>query len=149
MRSFLLLVLLASAPAMAGDKVRFSVAASDSLSTTTSCELLGAVTGTDAASRALTDGAYMLRLRGKLTSVVTAVTVTWWLALDSGGEDALTDQAAETIVDDDADGSGSVNTVINSGFAADGDVTAMEVYVCAKTDAGTAIAITRLYWEQR
>jgi len=144
-RLFLPLLLLCST-AHAGDRVSMSVAASDSLSTSTSCELLGAVTGTDAAAKQIPDGAYILRIRGKLTSIVTAASVTWWLALDSGGEDAVTDQATESIVDDDADGNGSINTLVNTGWSFDGDVTGADLYVCAKTDAGTATAVTRAYW---
>ena len=144
-----LLLLFLSLTASAGDKARFSVAASDSLSTVRSCELLGKIPATDAASRALTDGAYLSRLRGKLTSIVTAVSITWWLAKDSDGEDELTDKITVTIVDDDADGNGGVNSPINTGFVVDGDTTKTDVYVCATTNAGTATVVSRLIWEAR
>ena len=118
------------------------------LTTSVSCEILTALSGTDAKSRQVPDGAFMGRLDLTLTSIVTAATVTVWLAKSSTGEDAITDQVAATIVDDDADGNGSVSVLVGSGWVDDG-VAGTQPYVCAKTDAGTATSIGRLIFEVR
>lgn len=150
MKAALFSLLFAASTAHAGPGAsRFAVAASDSLTTSTSCEQLTAISGTDGASKQIPNGAYMARLNLSLTSVVTAATVTVWLAKDSAGEDAITDQVAETIVDDDSDGNGSTNTLVGSGWVVDGDASSAGPYVCAKTDAGTATSIARLVFEVR
>lgn len=148
MRSLLLLI-LAAAPAYAGNgAARYSVAASDSLSTTASCEVLTGLSGTDAGSRQIPTGSYMSRLDMTLTSVSSATSLTVWLARSSDGEDAITDQVSESIVDEDADGNGSVSISINSPWVDDA-TSGTQPYVCAKTDAGTATSVSRLIWEQR
>lgn len=145
----ILLFLLFALPAQAGNgAARYSVAASDSLSTTASCEELTEIPGTDAGSQQIPSGSYMSRLDLTLTSIVTAATVTVWLARSSDGEDAITDQVAETIVDEDADGNGSISIAINSPWV-DDSTAGDQPYVCAKTDAGTATSVGRLIWERR
>lgn len=143
---FLLLLALAHA---GNGQAFFSVAASDSLSTAASCEVLSDISGTDAASRQIHDGAHMSRLDLSLSSIVTAATVTVWLARSSDGEEAITDQVAATIVDEDGDGNGTVSVAVGSGWVDDGADAGAEPYVCAKTDAGTATSVARLVWERR
>jgi hypothetical protein len=125
---------------MAGDKVRYAAyATTDALSTSYSCEAVTTVP----------PQAYLLRLEAELTSVVTAASVLWYLAKDSAGEQAITDIATETIIDADADGTGAVNTLINTGHVIESGDVPNTLYVCASTDAGTATATTRLLFEAR
>lgn len=139
-----------SLPALAGDKVRMSASASDSLSTTASCEVVSDVTASDSNARALPDQGYILRVDGELTSISSATTVTSWIALDSAGERGITQQAATTIVDEDADNTGYIAEAVNNGWVLDDDAgDAQGLYICAKTDAGTATVVWRLIWEQR
>jgi len=146
---FFILFLALTSPAIAGNgQSRFAVAASDSLTTATSCEILTALSGTDTKSKQVPDGAFLGRLDLTLTSIVTAATVTVWLAKSSTGEDAITDQVAATIVDDDADGNGSVSVLVGSGWV-DDSTAGTQPYVCGKTDAGTATSIGRLIFEVR
>lgn len=149
MRLVLIAALLLPITASAGNgQALLSAAASDSLSTTTSCEVLEDVAASDANARQMPDGSYMLRLKLSLSSIVTASTVTVWLAESSDGEEAITDQVAETIVDDDADGNGTTNTLVNTGWV-NTSIAGNAPYVCAKTGGGTATSIARLTWERR
>lgn len=143
-------ILLFAIPAHAGNgAARYSVAASDSLSTTASCEELTEISGTDAGSEQIPSGAYMSRLDLTLTSIAGGATsVTVWLARSSDGEDAITDQVTETIVDEDADGNGTTSTAVNSPWVDDA-TTGHQPYVCAKTGTGTATSVARLVWEKR
>ena len=149
MRSLLLIALLAAPIAQANPKVRMSIAASDAISTTYSCEEITGVTGTDSTAKVLPSQFYALRLEGTLTSVVTAASGLWFLAKDSGGDKPITDIVTETITDHDADNSGAVITTVNAGYALDDDSTPQSLWVCASTDAGTATMVTRLFWEAR
>lgn len=126
----------------------FAVAASDSLTTAASCEELTSIPGTDANSKQVNDGDYMSRVDLTLTSIVTAATITVWLARSSTGEDAITDQTAVTIVDEDADGNGTVSVTVNSPWV-DDSTSGSSPYICAKTDAGTATSVGRLIGERR
>lgn len=139
MRSFLFLALLTASPAIAGDKVRVSLASSDTLSTTYSCEAVAAPPGGQG---------YLLRLEGTLTSISTAASVLWFLAKDSGGDKPITDITTVSIVDHDADAAGGVSSIINTGWVRDTD-SGNDLFVCASTDAGTATMVTRLFWEAR
>ena len=150
MRPMILAALLIAAPATAGDKVRMSASASDSLSTSTSCELVSDVTASDAYAEPLPKQGFLLRVDGELTSIVTAATITSWIAVDSAGERGITQSADTTILDDDSDGTGSIAEAVNNGYVLDADATDTEgLYICAKTDAGTASVVWRLIWERR
>lgn len=139
-------LLLLTSSAHAG-RYGFSVGASDSLSTTTSCEEIKAVSGTDANSKNVPNGARLGVLHGELSSISSATQVLWYIALDSAGEIAITDRVTETILDDDGDNTGSVATAIDVPYALTADSTQGSLWVCAETDAGTASLISRIHWE--
>lgn len=76
----------------------------------------------------------------RLTSISGAASITWYLAEDSAGERALTPATTVSIVDHDADGTGSLSALV--GRAIDPRYHGGAIYLLAKTDAGTATLAT-------
>ena len=92
--------------------------------------------------------AYLYRLEGKIDTIAGGATsVTWWLAVDFGGEVSLTDEQTVTILDADGDAAGSIQTLINTAYVETNDNSSPGVlYLFAKTDAGTCNLACRLFW---
>lgn len=134
---------------MAGNPISFSCSAATALSTTYAAAEIGEVTGTDAKAEALPGACYLWRLEGTLTAIAGAASVTWYLSKDAAGDKPLTPEATVTILDADASGAGSVNTVIQTAIPLDSDSSGSRIWAHAKTDAGTASMVARLIWELR
>jgi hypothetical protein len=79
----------------------------------------------------------------QLTSISSATTITWFVSLDSAGEEAITPAQTDTILDHDSDNTGSIARSMSVPVLSAED----SLYIFAKTDAGTATAACRIYWE--
>jgi hypothetical protein len=134
---------------MSGNPIWFSCSASTALSTSYAAAEITDTTGTDSRAKVLPTEAYLYRLEGTLTSIVTATTVTWYIAKDAAGNKPITDEKTESILDADSSGSGGINTIIDSAIAFDDDSSGTSLYVHAKTNAGTASMVARITWEAR
>jgi hypothetical protein len=134
---------------MSGNPIWFSCSAATALSTSYAAAEVTDTTGTDSRAKVLPTEAYLYRLEGTLTSIVTAAEVTWYIAKDAAGEKPITPEKTVTILDPDSDGSGGINTAIETAHAFDADSSGTSLYVHAKTDAGTASMVARITWEAR
>lgn len=83
----------------------------------------------------------------KLTDIVTAVSVTWYLAADAIGDEPLTPvRTADTIVGATG-GKGGIASSLD-GIVLHAWATGPQIWVIAKLNAGTANATARLSWRQ-
>jgi len=104
------------------------------------------VTSTTNGALAVPNTCYLYRLQGNLENIVGASSVTWFIALSATGDIPITNEITVSILDHDADGSGTVNALIDTAFAVTPSATPGTLYVWAKLDAGTADARFRLIW---
>lgn len=79
----------------------------------------------------------------QLTSISSATSITWFVSLDSAGEEAITAEQTDAILDHDSDNTGSIARTLDVPVVSGDD----SLYIFAKTDAGTATAECRIYWE--
>lgn len=141
-------LLAVAAPDLAGARPSTWLAAANataSLTTSYTCTRVDGAGTVDANASAVPKSSELSLLHSDLSSISSATTITWYIALDSGGDDAITDEATETIVDADSDGNGTVSTQIGAFYAESSLSTVGALWVCAKTDAGTATATHRLF----
>ena len=74
----------------------------------------------------------------RVTSIVTATTLTWYLSRDIGGDVPLTPTTTSTLVTGQTTSdSGGVVAVINRALTVQNNVYPTSVYLWAKTNAGT------------
>lgn len=149
----LVVSLLVVAPASARPPpTSFASSASQALTTTYACTEITDTSATDGASVNVPRMAVFGQLNAEITSVVTAVSITWFLTESSTGEETgwTTDEVTSTILDHDADATGNVvSSLGREPYRQTARATNGSMFVCAKTDAGTATAVYRLHWEQR
>ena len=80
-----------------------------------------------------------------LTSISSATTVTWYVSNDAAGDQPLTPKVTTTISTGQTSGKGGIAATMDESITTDSTA----LYVWAKTDAGTATATCRAYWESR
>lgn len=120
--------------------------ASASLTTTDAVLTVGDGSG----SEPVPDRGRLSLLRLVLTSVVTAASISWYLAEDAAGDIPLTPRVTTTIVaGKTTSGSGGVARTLDISRPRSSAGTIGRLYVIAKTDAGTATAVAHLTGEQR
>lgn len=130
----------------------FASSASQALTTTYACTTLTNTSATDTRSQPIPRMAVFGQLNAEVTSIVTAVSIDWFITESSTGEESgwVTDEVNSGINDHDSDATGMVVSSLGrepyrqTARATDGSLT-----VCAKTNAGTATAVFRLHWVQR
>lgn len=118
--------------------VEYSQDASQALTSTYSACTLGA---DGDASRTMAQQARLSLATIDLSSISGAAQITWFVALDSAGEQAITPEQTDDIVDHDADNAGSVARSLEVSLRTSG-----ALYLFAKTDSGTATAKCRVTW---
>ena len=108
---------------------------------------VGEVTATDDESEAIPNICDLAYLHGQLDTIVTAATLTWFVAFDEDGDIALTDEVTETIKtgEDDAT-NGAIATILNLPHRLSGIGTLGTLYIFAKVDAGTCNLTPRLFF---
>jgi hypothetical protein len=85
----------------------------------------------------------------ELTSIAGGATkITSYLAWDSAGDHPITPTTDQTITLGPTSGKGGISLAVDIAYKVPASGTAGEVYIVAKTDAGTATASTRIYWVQ-
>ena len=95
------------------------------------------------------DDCRLSMLHAELTSVVSATTVTWYLAADSDGDVPLTDAVTSTILAGATTAtSGGVSSLVNMDYLRASNGTTGKLYAFTKLDAGSATATVRLYWRE-
>jgi hypothetical protein len=110
----------------------------------------GSAFGKDAAhalSQVLANQAHISLAHISLTTIVTAATVTWFLARDSSGAFPITPEQTDTIAGIVA-ASGAVNRTLGIDYAKVAVNGTDGVYLFAKLDAGTANATGFLHWKR-
>lgn len=90
-----------------------------------------------------TTRAYLGSIDLRLTSVVTAASVTWYVSADADGNQPLTAVQTDTIVSGTA-GNGGVARVLDFPLR----TTTGSLYVWAKTNAGTATGVAAVAYEE-
>lgn len=82
---------------------------------------------------------YIDSVRFKVSSIVTAVDITWRICADLLGDFALTPPLTQTIQPgDDTATNGGISALIESEFPDHSDRVSKKLYVVASVDAGTA-----------
>jgi hypothetical protein len=85
----------------------------------------------------------------ELTSIAGGATkITSYLAWDVAGDHPITPTADQTITLGPTSGKGGIALAVDIAYKVPALGTSGEVYVGAKTDAGTATGSTRIYWVQ-
>lgn len=125
-----------------------SAAASAGLTTTFSAFSITNATAADAGAEAVPNGATLSVLGGKVTNIAGgAAAVTWYLSHDSAGKIPYTPQVTHTIGKHaPADTEGGFSDAIGAEYSTPSDGTVGTLYMHAKTDAGTADLLPRLWW---
>lgn len=127
----------------------FAAATAAGLTTSYSVFTLGAVSGADARSEAVPDDCLLGWLAVELDTVSTAVSVTWFLALDAGGDQPITDAKTTTIVvAATTSGDGGFAVALDLDYYRPSTATGGTLYWVAKTNAGTANAKPRLWFRE-
>ena len=149
----LLVSLFVAAPASARPPpTSFASSASQALTTTYACTEITDTSATDGASRPIPTMSVFGQLNAEVTSIVTAASITWFLTESSTAEESgwVTDEVTSTILDHDSDATGMlVSSLGREPYRKTARATKGSLYVCAKTNAGTATAVYRLHWVQR
>lgn len=104
----------------------------------------------DARAKTIPDECLLSMLTGEIDAIASsAATISWYLALDAAGDNAITNVVASTIVV-------GLGTATDGGFAVALDfeytrpTTASQgsLYLVAKTNTGTCNLTPRLYWRE-
>ncbi len=149
----LVVSLLVVAPASARPPpTSFASSASQALTTSYTCTEITDTAGTDGASQPIPRMALFGQLNAEVTSIVTAVSIDWFITESSTGEESgwVTDEVNSSLNDHDADATGMVvSSLGREPYRQTARATNGSLWVCAKTNAGTATAVFRLHWVQR
>lgn len=131
----------------------FSASASAALNSSTYvCAELTRTAATDSASQPVPPATFFGQLNAEVTSIVTAVSVDWFLTESSTGEESgwVTDEVNSSLNDHDADATGTVvSSLGGEKYRRTSRSTKGSLWICAKTDAGTATLVYRLHWGEQ
>lgn len=136
---------------MASNKYGMSCGPATALSSSYTGIVLEETKGTDIRSLDVPSGCKLSWLGGIIDTIAaSATTITWYVALDSAGDEPITDAVTETILTGKTTATdGGVATVLDLVYIEPDTVTASgRLYVFAKTNTGTCNLLPRLFWSR-
>ena len=118
--------------------------------TTTYAAIAVSKGGADTRDASVPDSCWLSLLHGQIITIATgATTITWYLAADSGGDVALTDELSTPIlVGKTTATDGSVAELLDIEYFRSSEGTAGSIWVIAKTDVGTCTLTPRIYFRE-
>lgn len=128
-----------------------SAGAQTALSTSYTAIEIKDVTGTDARADQVPNQCMLGWLHGEIDTIAaSAASITWFVALDSGGDIPLTEELTETIKTGETTATdGAVVSIIERPYSLFGNGTQGSLWVFAKTDTGTCNITPRLTWSRQ
>jgi len=117
--------------------------------TTSYAAIAVSIGGADTLDSAIPDSCWLSLLHGQIDTLVTAATITWYLAADSGGDVPLSDEVATPILlGKTTNTDGAVIEEIATEYTRTTEGTAGKIWVIAKTNAGTVKLTPRIFFRQ-